>query len=224
MIMMKRDLMLLKFLGEFGVSTSEVLKDVIKEDGKYGLINCHRRLSRLYKLGLIEREKFCGGNKKLYMVSSLGRDVLYDMRLGNGGSGKIDLSKWEHDEWVKKVAARFYCNGLEDLISEKGLQSKFVQYRKFVPDFGVKIDEDMKLAVEVELHQKSQERIIEKFKKFNSSGLFKDVLYLVDKESVSNNLSRCYQKITKSFRLHIYEIEEFLKRPQEILSEVLGSS
>ena len=85
---------------------------------------------------------------------------------------------------------------LKRLLEFENFRSGHVSYEELSvnPDaviYAVRNNREYSLGIEVELHQKSQRRVIEKFSKYYNSQILNYILYVMPKESIFHS----YQKI-----------------------------
>lgn len=157
------------------------LKELFKIEGKGILYSSFARLvQKLESEGFIQ--SFQGHNKKKYLSLSI-EGGKYSHFSSPYAESKSEL---RHDLIVS--------NALRELLKFENFKSGHVVSEELdiVPDaliYASRNGTEYSLALEVELHQKSKKRIVNKFSRYARSQVFNYVLYVTNKSSILD----CYK-------------------------------
>lgn len=150
-----------------------------------------RLLKRLEQEDFIK--SFIGHGRRKYAILT-DKGAMFSQYASEYSEGYQEL---KHDIIVSGV--------LRSLLKFKNFKSGSVVHEHFdaIPDgviYAVKKDRSYSLAVEVELHQKSQLRLIQKFAKYKQSNTFNYVIYITNKRSIFDSYEHLLKNMNESVR------------------------
>lgn len=154
MRLVERDYKIMTEVGRFRFMLGRHIKVLC---GFPSVSSCDKRLKALVNAGYLDRKKYIYGIPSLYTLSHKGRIIAgFNKRAEN-----IRLEKVSHDICVLDTVIYFmnvFNVPLDNIITEKELHRKDgFGVSKHHPDFVI-IDNNLRCAVEVELHLKEKSR------------------------------------------------------------------
>lgn len=179
--------------------------------------NCSRRLRKLVDLDYLREIDVPVLTKASFLKLGIeGRKTLKQMTLDVSDSPKeIIKSTFVHDEYVSDMIATFYKNGAKNFFTERELiidDHKRAHY----PDLAFVNRRDHWLFLEVEIEQKSKERIFNKVYDFVNRQEVRIVLYVSPVEPVKRYLLDLKEELTKGEKLHVVDLHEALSNPMSL--------
>ena len=166
----------LSLLNEIGRWKVIALKDLYRELGaKTQYSPFCKSIRALEKNGLIQSFKGHRGKKYLALSDEGGNFI------SNATFALPNENELLHDLTVSTV--------LMSLLKFEHFKSGHIvnEDLELIPDaliYGVKNHQEYSLAIEVELHQKSKKRLVDKFSRYGQSNIFNHALYVVRKQSI----------------------------------------
>ncbi|MEN9549084.1 MAG: hypothetical protein RIR12_1675 [Bacteroidota bacterium] len=183
----KRDLEILSFINRFGKMTSEDVKQYI---GK-SIITTRKVLKKLKERGYIKSQKIFHNQNEIITCTEIGAEMTpYRTCV------EIKLSQIEHDLIVGKM----YHPMSRKISHEKYYTDRDMKilemFREHRPDI-VFETAGRYTAVEIELHKKADQRMLEIRKYYEYGENFEKVIYLVQDEGLENYLLKFFSLYPK---------------------------
>ena len=216
MLLLEKDKRVLSFLSDYGCSTSEMVRELLGYEGANGLVYCHRRLLRLHKMGLISKQGVLGTNRKVYWISSLGKDVLRSNGGHVYGDEEISLGNIIKNRMVQRVVCKLYQGGIRSLISKRKMRLDPDHKRGYVPLLTAVMGDEKRVGIEIMSNLKSPRKMIDRFKQVNKS-MYTDIIYLASDYEIEYRIYKAYKKISSSFKLHTCELNKFFDQAHDCL-------
>jgi len=191
-------------------------------DDRYRFKAASRRLKKLYDNKLLNRNRCFKGGQFIYWLSNSSIEYLKQNGIKTYNCiREITIERWNHDELVQKVLLGFTNMGFTRYFSDRQLLSNPKISISIVPDLGIYINDDYLLAVEIEIHQKSTNRIQKKLTILNRTKLFDGVLYITKNNAISEKVISCYKSLTApSFYLITVDMQIFISEPARVFSHL----
>jgi hypothetical protein len=159
----------------------------------------YSHVARLSREGLLWRVRVGDGHGGVVAVTRAGSRVarMHGVR-GAVSARSAAPSSGRHGRAVSWVAASLMLRGLEwlgpaELRAGSGWRSQRDDGTRHSPDLGLVLPDGRRIAIEVELHAKSKDRlarILGGYRGLISSGQLTDVSYVVDREDVADLVRR----------------------------------
>ena len=157
--------------------------------------NFTRKIKKLEKGGFVKC--LLGNNRRKYIhLTESG------CQLSSSNVGLIDEVTLNHDLITTNVVNQLtkHKTFLSGMICSREIEGDLI------PDgvvFGRKKEIDFKMAIEVELTQKSKRRVIEKFGQYAKSSEYDYCLYVINKESIYRSYTRIIKGMSEEVRRRI---------------------
>ncbi|PRX58800.1 hypothetical protein B0G52_13431 [Cohnella sp. SGD-V74] len=208
----EKDLEILRFVLKQGIVTSQ---QILRYTGETSLHNVYRRLRKLEAAGLVWKKKLTL-RLNVYFPKREARDYLdYPVTVANDTS----LYTAEHDliinDLILHLKASVKAEGfdyktereyrfelLEDTEGKQEMLQKWNKIRDTLPDV-VLLLPGFTIAVEAELHTKSNGRLQKKMHRYAAelvAGKYTDVWYFVPNQTIGNALKRAIEHVAQEWR------------------------
>mgnify|MGYP001609354658 CR=1 FL=1 len=172
---------IINLIGQWKILDMKALKELSNYKLKYR--NLLHKVQKLERHGLIRGVLLGRKNKHVFLTQKGIKYTPYDTTF------EISNENLTHD----LIAARV----LRDLLNYKGFKEGRMYHQitsdKLLPDaeiIGAKNGETYRMALEVELTQKSQDRVKEKFRLYGNGQGFSYALFITNKETLFNTYKR----------------------------------
>lgn len=208
----EKDLDILRFILKQGIVTSQ---QILRYIGETSLHNVYRRLRKLEAAGLVWKKKFTL-RLNVYFPKREARDYLdYPVTVANDTS----LYTAEHDLIINdlilhlkssvkaegfdyKTEREYRFELLEDTEGKQEMLQKWNKIRDMLPDVVVLLP-GFTIAVEAELHTKSNARLQKKIHRYVAElveGKYTDVWYFVSNQTIGNALKRAIEHVAREWK------------------------
>lgn len=166
--------------------------------------NFHRIIRNLEKKKILEGYRDPYSRKKFIYLSAFGEGKLSLKENPTALSGETLI----HDLKVSEITRALYVQGLiDDVELEHQIHDKrnFKLTYKIIPDAILKLEKKghkYQIAFELELTRKSNQRLIEKMKQYETSSFYHYVLYFFPSESLMEKyIAQAEEKIGKEYMI-----------------------
>ena len=164
----------------------------------------YRRIKKLYDAGYLKRNRVLHNQSRIYWPSSKSILSIQDelKRIKN-----ISLGTFHHDKTLVDLALslEFKTNG--NYIPERRIRQERANQTGRVPDGCLRLLNDQKIAIELELSMKSQARIQKIIKSYMTNFDYNEVWYFTNKPSVERALQKHTPK-NSHIKINPIRIEE----------------
>lgn len=222
-----RDIEMFWILGKVGYLSLNHLSELLwsKRYSTSRKVSCSRRVLILQESNYVDsievpiltREKFIRIGKE---ASRLLRQIGVE---SNESKKEVIKSTFVHDEYVTKILAKFYKSGAKNFFTEReliALDSKRAHY----PDILFSNDKDHQVLVEIELEQKTKDRIYNKVYDFINRPDVRHVLFFTPLNSVKEYLSVLKQELKKGDKIQFFDLFEAIENERSLSPYIEAAS
>jgi hypothetical protein len=222
----ERDNKILFFLNDFGFARSSIIADLLfshaTEKSKKQI--CFQRLKRLFSDGLLLREKEFRFGEFIYRLSRKGAAYLNE--IGHATYPVLVSMGWRgiiHSDYILQVFIYLRKKSNFNFYSERDLRNK-KYFNKHVPDLVVQIDQNTFYAFEIEVEQKSNERLLKKFKEGNSLPSIEKIVYICTDRVPYFRIKKLLGENKAMFgKFEVYQFDDFLHNDYLQLDRIIQS-
>lgn len=216
----KRDLDILNFINKNGFTSISVVSSMAYSQNKEPEKDAHRRLLAMEKNGLVESTFFGSRGKKLYLLTRSGYEELENR--GNELINRLtkpQITNVEHDLLVQEICGRviqMQSEILDNFMPERQIMTQFKG--SFYPDAAFILRNQQKIALEVEIVQKREDRLYRKLNYYEDDPYYAHVVYLCGNQNIKRKLS----SYIKRGKFSAYTLKE-MGKDQNIVSDRIFS-
>jgi hypothetical protein len=218
----ERDFKILKFINRFNYATRSTIQDLYftKNSKEGGLQMANRRLLRLKRADLLNRERDFRTGEYIYFLSKKGVHYAREKGLDASEYSSIRWGTYVHNDTIQKVFLEFVKAGHTKFITEKefrimnGIKSN-------IPDLILSHNKSRFSFLEIELEEKKLERLKVKLKAFSEIKNLKKVLYICLLPRVVKKIIRTANELEITELVLATTIEDFFENPEVYTFDLL---